>query len=153
MPPWGGVKGFGEFRNDQALTAEQLEMITSWVEGGVPEGDVRDLRPAQAITADPWVSFTTAKDPIVATKDYRLTRRFRLDGLVPQNIPEDESVQIVAEFPDGSVEPLVWLYRYKPAFQHAFLLQKPLDLPAGSFIRGIPTGSSVLFLPVPAKSR
>ena len=27
MPPWGAVKGFGEFRNDQGLTAEQLELI------------------------------------------------------------------------------------------------------------------------------
>src|SRR5262245_27528613 len=24
MPPWGAVKGFGDFRNDQALTPEQL---------------------------------------------------------------------------------------------------------------------------------
>ena len=32
MPPWGAIKGFGEFRNDQALTPEQLELITQWVE-------------------------------------------------------------------------------------------------------------------------
>ena len=24
MPPWGAVKGFGDFRNDQSLTQEQL---------------------------------------------------------------------------------------------------------------------------------
>ena len=38
MPPWGAVKGFGDFRNDKALTPEQLELIISWVGGGVPEG-------------------------------------------------------------------------------------------------------------------
>src|SRR5438105_11797568 len=27
MPPWGAVKGFGDFRNDQALTPEQIEVI------------------------------------------------------------------------------------------------------------------------------
>jgi hypothetical protein len=30
MPPWGAVKGFGDFRNDQALSSEQLERIVSW---------------------------------------------------------------------------------------------------------------------------
>ena len=43
MPPWGAVKGFGNFRNDQALTPEQLEVIESWADGGVPEGEPTDL--------------------------------------------------------------------------------------------------------------
>src|SRR6202453_3739125 len=46
MPPWGAVKGFGDFRNDQALTPEQFELITSWADGGVPEGEEKDLPPA-----------------------------------------------------------------------------------------------------------
>src|SRR3954466_9929550 len=43
MPPWGAVKGFGDFRNDGSLTPEQIEMITNWIEGGVPEGDAKDI--------------------------------------------------------------------------------------------------------------
>src|SRR5215471_15755771 len=39
MPPWGAVKGFGQFKNDQGLTQEQIELIAEWVEGGAPEGD------------------------------------------------------------------------------------------------------------------
>src|SRR5438045_9065579 len=39
MPPWGAVKGFGEFKDDQGLTQEQIELIANWVEGGAPEGD------------------------------------------------------------------------------------------------------------------
>ena len=27
MPPWGAIKGFGEFKDDQALTQEQIELI------------------------------------------------------------------------------------------------------------------------------
>src|SRR5437773_2744512 len=27
MPPWGAVKGFGEFRDDQGLTQEQIELL------------------------------------------------------------------------------------------------------------------------------
>ena len=45
MPPWGAVKGFGDFRNDVALTPEQIELIVSWVSGGAPEGDAKDLPP------------------------------------------------------------------------------------------------------------
>ncbi len=47
MPPWGAVKGFGDFRDDQALTPEQIELIGDWVEGGAPEGEPKDL-PADA---------------------------------------------------------------------------------------------------------
>src|SRR5882724_591008 len=43
MPPWQAVKGFGEFRDDRGLTQEELETISSWVEGGAPEGDPKYL--------------------------------------------------------------------------------------------------------------
>ena len=43
MPPWGAVKGFGDFRDDQGLTPEQLELIVDWEEGGAPEGDAKDI--------------------------------------------------------------------------------------------------------------
>src|SRR5277367_5696675 len=43
MPPWEAVKGFGEFREDRGLTQEELETISSWVEGGAPEGDPKYL--------------------------------------------------------------------------------------------------------------
>jgi hypothetical protein len=43
MPPWGAIKGFGDFRDDQGLTAEQIEIIANWANGGVPEGDPKDL--------------------------------------------------------------------------------------------------------------
>ncbi len=28
MPPWGAVKGFGHFRNDQSLSQDQIELVT-----------------------------------------------------------------------------------------------------------------------------
>ena len=30
MPPWGAVKGFGEFSNDTSLTPEEIELIVKW---------------------------------------------------------------------------------------------------------------------------
>src|SRR4029077_253455 len=46
MPPWGAVKGFGDFKNDQGLTQEQIELITDWVEGGSPRGNNPNALPA-----------------------------------------------------------------------------------------------------------
>jgi hypothetical protein len=38
MPPWGAVKGFGDFRNDQGLTQAELDLITDWVDSDTPRG-------------------------------------------------------------------------------------------------------------------
>ena len=144
MPPWGAVKGFGEFRNDQALTPEQLELITQWVEGGVPEGDAPDLPPQPKFVED---SETHDPDGLVVSGDFKLDRGFKLDGLWPQKVTDDESLQIIAELPSGSVEPLLWLYEYKSRYGHPFLLRTPVDLPSGAVIRGVPPQSSILLIP------
>jgi hypothetical protein len=52
MPPWGAVKGFCEFKNDQGLTQEQIEVIAEWVEGGAPEGAPKLLPKVPEFTAD-----------------------------------------------------------------------------------------------------
>jgi hypothetical protein len=57
------------------------------------------------------------------------------------------AVKIVAELPDGSVEPLLWLYEYKEIYKHPFLFRKPMTLPAGTTIRGIPKDASIILLP------
>jgi len=62
-------------------------------------------------------------------------------------VPDKASLQITAELPDGSVEPLVWLEDYKPKFAHPFLLRTPLELPAGTVIRGVLPGSRVALFP------
>ena len=43
MPPWGAIKGFGDFRNDPSLTQDEMNRIAEWVEGGAPEGDPQYL--------------------------------------------------------------------------------------------------------------
>ena len=144
MPPWGAVKGFGEFRNDQALTPEQLEVITSWADGGVPEGEAKDIppppKPEDAPGAPP------SKGSLTVSGDFILKTNFKLDGLLPQHVPDKASFQITAQLPDGSLEPLLWIQEYKPAWGHAFLLRTPLDLPKGSIIRGVPKDASVNLL-------
>ena len=155
MPPWGGVKGFGDFRNDQALTPEQLELVTSWAQGGSPEGEQKDLAPKEKldemVKESAWYGNASHVEhragEIIVQGDLKLTKRFVLDGLFPRNVPENGSFQILAELPDGSIEPLLWLEGYKEQFAHVFLLRRPLDLPAGSVVSGIPAGSRVTLLP------
>jgi hypothetical protein len=153
MPPWGAVKGFGDFRNDQALTPEQLELLTSWSQGGSPEGEEKDLPPKDKIEEmmkeSAWS--TTAEAPhhagsLAVQGDFKLVKPFKLDGLFPKSVPEG-SFQIIAEFPDGSVEPLLWLDDYKEKYAHPFLFRAPIELPPGTVISGIPKGATVLLLP------
>jgi hypothetical protein len=146
MPPWGGVKGFGEFRNDQALTAEQLEMITDWVEGGVPEGSEKDVPPAPK-PPEPWSPEQPA-DGLTISGDFTVSRPIVLDGIWPKDVPENASIQLMAELPDGRVEPLVWLYQYKKQYAHPFLFRTPLELPKGTVITGVAAGASFLLLPL-----
>ncbi len=145
MPPWGAVKGFGDFRNDIGLTPEQLELITDWEEGGAPEGEPKDL-PAPAKLKPPDTLRQSAST-VSVSGDLTLAKPFKLDGLYPRMVNDGASFQITAELPDGSLEPLLWLDTYKKAFEHPFLLRKPLDLPAGTIIRGVPKDAVVALLP------
>jgi hypothetical protein len=145
MPPWGAVKGFGDFRNDQALTPEQLEVIVSWADGGVPEGEEKDLPPAPkgGAAATPTAP---PKGSISVSGDFAIKSGFKLDGLWPQRVPDKASFQITALLPDGSLEPLLWIQEYKLEWGHPFLLRTPLDLPKGTVIQGVPKEASVMLL-------
>lgn len=73
MPPWHAVKGYGDFRNRPSLTQHEIDVIVSWVEGGAPKGEDKDLPPRAAARADwtlgnpdlvlqPASPFTVAQD-------------------------------------------------------------------------------------------
>ena len=154
MPPWGAVKGFGDFRNDQALTPEQLELLTSWSQGGSPEGEEKDLPPKDKLEEMMKDGAWSAPAPqparhpgsLAVSGDFKLVKPFKLDGLFAKSVPSG-SFQIIAEFPDGRVEPLVWLDDYKEKYAHPFLFRTPLELPVGTVISGIPPGATILLLP------
>jgi hypothetical protein len=147
MPPWGAVKGFGDFRTDQGLTAEQLELIVDWEEGGAPEGEEKDLPAQPKFGRFPGTGKTPSGKEIAVSGDWKVHSTFTLDGLLPMSVPDGASFQVTAELPDGSVEPLLWLQNYKKQYGHPFLLRRPLTLPAGSVIRGVPDDASVALLP------
>jgi mono/diheme cytochrome c family protein len=142
MPPWGAVKGFGTFRNDQALSQEEIDLIRNWVDGGVPEGNPDHLPARARVPFTPEVEHRAGE--IVASGDYRFQRPFTLDGFWVRNHPKGGSAQITIEFPDGRIEPLVWLYDYSAQQEHPFLLRQPLRLPSGATMHGLAGLSLVL---------
>jgi hypothetical protein len=146
MPPWGAVKGFGDFRNDQGLSQDELELITDWVEGGLARGNNPNVLPKP-----PKFSKTSQlkipKDAVVVSGNLTLERPIVLDGLVPKKVPDGTSLEIVGTLPDGSMEPLIWLYEYKDSYQHPFWFREAIDLPAGTVIRGVPSDAQIVLIP------
>ena len=77
MPPYQAVKGFGSFREDYALTQLEIDQIVSWVEGGVPKGEDKDL-PATSTTSHSWtlgqpdlILKPKGEAPVTAGDEYR----------------------------------------------------------------------------------
>ena len=147
MPPWGAVKGFGDFRDDQALTPEQVEVIADWVEGGAPEGEEKDLPAAPKFNAPTKPPMVGANVAVSGT--FRLANPMKLAALLPKKMAPGASFRITAELPDGSVQPLLWLQPYKTAFGHPFYFRASLDLPRGTVIQGVPENAIVLLLTAP----
>jgi hypothetical protein len=145
MPPWGAVKGFGSFRNDRSLTQEEMDLFEKWVNGGAPEGNPNDLPSRPKI-------LLPSEDPdrpgeITARENYRFAQPFKLDGIRMPDGARPESAQITIEFPDGRIEPLIWLHGPGGTGRQTFLLRKALTIPAGAMIRGMPAGLRLTLLP------
>jgi hypothetical protein len=150
MPPWGAVKGFGEFRNDRGLTQEQVELVSGWIETGARRGNNARMRPELPATFEPPPG-APARPPrgsLVVSHEQALAEDFIADGVVPDGVRRSASMKVMAVRPDGSVEPLVWLYEYDPRFRHAFLFRKPVMLPRGTIIRGVRAPTRITLLPV-----
>jgi hypothetical protein len=102
MPPWKAEHGDYEFKNERRLTAEQIGMISQWVNEGAPEGDPKTL-PA-SLAKKEWSSKESwplgQPDLIVKMSEaYHVPadgpdiyRSFAL----PLNLPEDKWVKAIA---------------------------------------------------------
>src|SRR5215510_3889107 len=100
MPPWGAVKGFGDFRNDQGMSQAELELITDWVDSDTPKGNNPNALP-KVPKFDKPATFKPTKDAIPLKGDFTVTRPVTIDGLFPQTVEDTNSLKIVATLPDG----------------------------------------------------
>lgn len=53
MPPWFANPEHGEFSNDPRLSPEQKNLIFTWIENGMPKGDLADL-PTPPLFTEGW---------------------------------------------------------------------------------------------------
>jgi mono/diheme cytochrome c family protein len=136
MPPWGAVKGFGNFRDDQGLTQAELELIGDWVDSDTPKGNNPNALPNEPKFKRSAL-FKIPKNAIAVTGDLTLTEDLVLEGLIPVKTPPEAAMKIVAVLPDGETRPLLWLYEYEDRYQHPFVYRQPVHLPTGTVIRGV----------------
>lgn len=130
MPPWGAVKGFGDFQNDAGLSQDEILRVAAWVEGGAPEGDPAYLPVLPAGGGEP--KLMRLRRGLTLRGNATLQAPLRLRGLHP--LADAASVQVTAVRPDGSVEPLIWLRNYQARWNRTFVPRAPVDLPKGTRI-------------------
>src|SRR5260370_40017850 len=143
MPPFGAVKGFGDLADDQALTQEEIHLIADWVEGGSPEGD-----PA-LLDKNPDFGPHARREPktgaqLVVHGSLTLKHPMTIAAIRPKDLKQGGSVKVVADRPEGSIEPLLWVYNYKPEFDRTYYLRTPLTLPAGAKIEIFPATVAIV---------
>lgn len=130
MPPWGAVRGFGEFQNDPSLAPEEIERIVDWVNGGAPEGDPQ-LAPAGR--PKPFADLQPHGRSVAVSGSYTFSAPARLVALRPTG-----PLQAVLRRVDGSIEPLLWMDQHKPGWRHAFVLREPFEVQRGDRVEFMP---------------
>jgi hypothetical protein len=145
MPPWGAVKGFGDFRDEGGLTEMEIAVISSWVEGGAPRGDLNLLPGQIKVRAELSVPSETTKI-LLASGSLTLERTVKIAAVRPEAVPEGASLRLVAERPNGAIEPLIWLHSYASRFKRTYYFKVPMSFGAGTRIRVHPAVGSVSLL-------
>jgi hypothetical protein len=151
MPPWGAVKGVGEFRSDPSLTQIEIDMLVNWVEGGAPKGDDVYLPPEPHFSAE--AKPPQARRELMVTTDSALTlaASAELAGLRPVRLAAGGSLEVTAYRPDGGVERLIWIRGWRPEWERTYYFLRPVRLPKGTRIvaySGEPAEAAIALAPV-----
>jgi mono/diheme cytochrome c family protein len=94
MPPWHADPHYGSFKNDRRLSKQDIDTIVAWVDGGVKEGNSKDLPPAPRFT-EGW---QIGKPDVVLsmTREYEVPAEGVVNYqyfLVPTGFTEDRWIQ------------------------------------------------------------
>ena len=142
MPPWNAVKGFGEFRDDHGLTQEDLEIIGEWVEGGMPEGNANHMPAAPELKAES-PSRPASHGRMTVDGATVIQHAVRAVGIEAVRVPSSGELQVIAQTPDGAIQPLIWIEKFNPDYRRTYYFSQPLHLPAGTQIEIAPEQSSI----------
>ena len=71
MPPWHANPRYGHFSNDRSMTDQEIQLLTTWVKNGCPEGNPADVPPPRTFV-EGW---SLPKDPdlVVEMRDRPFT--------------------------------------------------------------------------------
>lgn len=145
MPPWQAVKGYGEFKNDLSLSAQEIAILADWVEGGAPEGEAEYL-PSQ-MRAEKLVKTAIPSGGALAVRDGFVLPQAR--GVLAIRVTagaETKQLQLRAVLPDGQVEPLLWLLPTQAAKRRTLVYQRAINLPVGTRLETSPANGGAFIL-------
>ncbi len=154
MPPWQAVKGFSEFKTDRGLTQEEIELVDDWVEGGAPEGEPKYV-PAAAPKLIDWqdpVAPQGSSEVVIASQG-KIEAGVHVVAIRPKDLKKGASVQVIAARPDGTIQPLLWIYQFNPDFARTYYYTMPFDLPPGTQIEMSPPDAGTFTLYSVAKKK
>jgi hypothetical protein len=129
MPPWGVVKGVGDFVGDPSLSGPEIDMVVAWAEGGAPEGDPAYL-PHRLPSAAAAPALPRYAKAIAVHQDLLLKQPTRVVALRPVGPTEAWAVR-----PDGQIDRLIWLNDYLKASPRDYIPRDPPLLPAGTRLK------------------
>lgn len=135
MPPWGAVKGVGEFRDDPSLSRVEIDMIVNWVEGGAPKGKDMYLPAAPAFRGA--VKAASRELPgieVASAAPVTLKAAAAAVAVAPRDLAGGASMEVIAYLPDGGVQHLIWLKDYREEWKRTYYFREPLRLPKGTRI-------------------
>ena len=151
MPPWPAVKGYGDFKNDLSLSAQEIAILADWVEGGAPEGAPEYL-PSHSHIENLPKTVIPAGAALAVRDGYVLSKAFNTLAIRVTSAPEDKQLQLRAILPNGQVEPLLWLLPTATAKRRTLVYKQAVKLPPGTRIETSPakTGAFILTTATPS---
>jgi thiol-disulfide isomerase/thioredoxin len=92
MPPWKATDGV-PFRNDRRMADADIKTLAAWVDGGTPEGDVKDAPPPLKFTegwmlGKPDLVLTTGEEFTLGPSGSDTFRCY----VLPTDLPEDKYI-------------------------------------------------------------
>jgi hypothetical protein len=131
MPPWQAVKGYGDFLNDLSLSQEEIALISSWAEGGAPEGEAIYLPETAGAEKVVLAPVPETLEELALEAETVLDRAVIAVGIRPML----GALEARAFLPDGSVRELIWLRRFEQRWARNYYFRSPVPLPAGTRVR------------------
>ncbi len=157
MPPWHADASVGDFTNSRTITDEDKQLLSDWIDAGMPQGDPKNS-PSMPKFADGWQlsqkpdlvfpmrsrPFVVPADGVVEYQYFVVDPQLQEDAwisaaeIVPGERKVVHHVIVYVRPPDGHrFRGIGWLAAYVPG-------QRGVELPPG-YARHVPAGSKFVF--------